>query len=106
MLVYELAALVLGRRRLHRVTGTSMRPALRDGDLVVVDPNGRAPRPGDLVVARPPFQPVDIVKRVATVDRLGRVRVVGDQPDRSTDSRSFGAIPPERVVGRVTGRLR
>ena len=49
MLVRELAALALGRRRLHRVRGHSMAPGLRDGDLVILrprPPHDRPLRPG------------------------------------------------------------
>ena len=85
-----------------------MAPSFRDGDLVLVDPRGyerRRPRPGDVVVARHPFQrDCWMVKRVATVDRRGAVRVVGDNRAHSTDSRSLGAL--DRVLGPVVARLR
>lgn len=108
MLVRELVALALGRRRLHRVRGHSMAPGLREGDLVVLDPRAfhhRAPRPGEVVVVRHPYRGVHLVKRVATVGNDGRIRVVGDAADESTDSRTFGAIAPDRVLGRVTHRI-
>ena len=85
-----------------------MQPTLVDGDLVIVDPEGfrhRPPRPGDVLVARHPYRGVHLVKRVSTVGVDGRLRIVGDNDDGSTDSRSFGAIGPDRVLGRVTRRL-
>ena len=45
-----------------------------------------------------------MVKRVTTVDRAGAVRLIGDNPRASTDSRSFGAI--SQVLGPVVARLR
>lgn len=85
-----------------------MEPAFADGDLVVLDPGafrGRPPRPGEVVVARHPYRGVHLVKRVATVGADGRVRVVGDASDLSTDSRSFGALSPDRILGRVTLKI-
>ena len=85
-----------------------MEPTYRDGDLVLVDPGGyadRRPRPGDVVVAGHPFERDRwMVKRVTTVDRAGAVRLIGDNPRASTDSRSFGAI--SQVLGPVVARLR
>ncbi len=85
-----------------------MQPTYRDGDLVLVDPRGydcRRPRPGEVVVAKHPFERDRwMVKRVATVNRTGGVRVIGDNRESSTDSRAFGAI--DTVLGPVVGRLR
>jgi signal peptidase I len=54
-----------------RISGPSMAPTLRDGDVVVVR-HGRAPRPGDVVLARyrsMPDRPV--VKRVVRAEEDG-----------------------------------
>ena len=90
------------------VTGESMTPALRPGDWLLVDPAGyarRAPRPGELVVVPDPREERRwLVKRVAAVGPEGDLFVAGDAPDRSTDSRVFGTLPPDRVVGRPWAR--
>ena len=100
-------ALALRRRQLHRVQGHSMRPTLVEGALVVVCACGTdRVRPGDIVVARHPYRGVHVVKRVAAVGAQGRLWLVGDAGDGSTDSRAFGAVSPERLVGRVTAVLR
>jgi len=86
-----------------------MEPTLSDGDLLLVDPrafSNRAPRPGEIIVARHPYRGVHMVKRVATVTNEGRVRVVGDNPEASTDSRAWGALRPDRILGKVTGKVR
>ena len=109
MLLTELVALALGRRRLHRVRGSSMSPAYVEGDLVLVNPHAyreRPPRPGDVVLAQHPYKGVTLLKRVATVSADGRVRVVGDDPAQSTDSRQFGGIAPGCIEGRVVARMR
>lgn len=96
------------RRRCFEVGGESMRPTLRPGQRVLVDPRAyarRVPALGDIVVARHPFRrEVHLVKRVARVDG-DRVFLAGDNPAESTDSRTLGGFLPERIVGRVTSAL-
>lgn len=105
----EILLWLVRRRWRFRITGYSMVPALNPFDEVLVD--GRAyrrarPRPGDIVVTRHPYRrDVLLVKRVAAVLDDGRCLLTGDNPDESTDSRSFGLIPAERILGRVTSRL-
>jgi nickel-type superoxide dismutase maturation protease len=85
------------------VSGTSMLPTLRPGDRLLVARIGR-PRPDDLVVIRDPRTPSRLLcKRVVSTD--GRHIVVrGDNPEASTDSRVFGPVPEEWVVGSVLRR--
>jgi nickel-type superoxide dismutase maturation protease len=86
------------------VEGDSMRPALRSGDRVVAL-GWRRPRPGQLVAARDPRDHDRVlVKRAVTTDDEDGVTVAGDNPDASTDSRTFGAIPWSLVIGRVVYR--
>ena len=47
-----------------------------------------------------------MVKRVATITHTGRIRVIGDNPGESSDSRAWGAIGPDRVLGLVTAKVR
>ena len=86
------------------VEGRSMEPALEDGDWVLVDPDAflsRSPRPGDLVLAPDPREPARVlIKRVGEATSDGRLTILGDAPDASTDSRVFGAIDPVLVRGR------
>lgn len=91
------------RPRRVLVSGTSMVPALVPGDRLLVARTHR-PRPGDLVAVRDPRQPRRLlVKRVASVTSAG-VDVRGDDPAHSTDSRSFGPVPEDFVVGIVLHR--
>ena len=80
-----------------------MHPALQAGDFCLVR-RTRDVRPGEIVVVRRPDRPdLLVVKRV-----LGRTPdgwwVGGDNPNASNDSRVFGAVPDELVVGRVIWR--
>lgn len=101
----------LGRsvRRIE-VVGTSMAPALRPGDRLVVVARPWSPpawpRPGQVVAVRDPRRPDRIlVKRVGVVDRpAGSLEVLGDAPDASTDSRTFGPVPRSSLVGRAVYR--
>lgn len=87
-----------------------MVPLLEPGDEVLVNPRAyrqRSPRPGDIVVARHPYRTdLRLIKRIAEVLDDGRCVLEGDNLTESTDSRVFGAIPPERIAGRVTSRFR
>lgn len=84
-----------------------MLPAYRDGDLVLVDAGayaGLPPRPGDVVLVAHPYRSdVRLVKRVERITGDGCVFVLGDNPSESTDSRSFGALRPSQILGKVTG---
>lgn len=96
---------LLRRRRRFRVSGSSMEPLLRPDDEVLVNPQA-PPRPGDIIVARHPYRTdVRLIKRVAAVDERGRCLLQGDNPAESTDSRSFGYIPPDDILGRVVSRF-
>lgn len=84
-----------------------MRPSFAPGELVWIDPRAyrlRPPAVGEVVVAKHPFKrDVAIVKRVAFVAADGSCELRGDNPSESTDSRSFGRIPRERILGLVVG---
>src|SRR5215212_3133593 len=82
------------RRRLYRVTGESMLPGLKPGELVFVDFNAYRlvqPQAGHIVILYHPYRPgLKIIKRVTEVLDGGKYFVSGDNPAASTDSRSFG----------------
>ena len=87
------------------VEGDSMRPALEPGDRLLVVAGRRGLRPGDVVAVRDPRAPAvrTMVKRVSAVGPDG-VSVLGDSPEASTDSRTFGPVPGDLVVGRAVYR--
>jgi signal peptidase I len=101
------AALVRPLRRVE-VHGDSMRPTYRPGDrlLVVRRLPGRRARAGAVVVVRDPRVPGRVlVKRVEAWTDEG-VWVRGDDGGHSTDSRHFGPVPADRVMGTVVRRYR
>lgn len=87
-----------------RVVDDSMRPALTPGDYVVVNRwayRFRDPREGDVVLLRSPEGPRFLVKRVVNVVDREKVFVIGDNLERSRDSRHFGPVHRSAIIGRV-----
>lgn len=90
-----------------RVVDTSMQPALRPGDHLLVLSWPRSVRRGDIVVLRDPEAPSTfLVKRVVGHALTGQVVVGGDSPNVSRDSRQFGPVPSQLIVGKAIYRYR
>ena len=91
----------LGRWRVYRVSGHSMTPTLAEGDWLLVDSYvPELPQPGELVVFTDPVLDQLLVKRV--ISRAEKTFAVGsDEPWESRDSRHFGSLSSESLVGRV-----
>jgi len=86
-----------------------MIPHLQPGDELLVDPRAyrqQSPQVGDIVVAyRPDRTDITMIKRIAAVEQDGRLLLRGDNPTSSTDSRSFGPVPCENILGKVTSKF-
>jgi len=80
-----------------------MAPTLRHGDQLLVARRGRA-RAGAMVVVRLPDDLLAVKRLVRCVDG-GDIWVEGDNPLASTDSRSFGPLPADSVVGVPFARI-
>ena len=128
------AALVVLRRQvaIATVAGPSMQPTLQAGDQVLVRRASLASlRPGQIVVIErpetdgtwssgPPDWPGGgrewLIKRLAAVPGdpdaggnlvpAGQFAVLGDNAAASLDSRSFGYVPAERLLGVMLRPLR
>ena len=98
--------MILGQLKAVRVSGNSMQPTLGDNDIVLVrSPNDISV--GDIVLASHPFKSsVTMLKRVVAVDAAGRFDLRGDDPDESSDSRTFGTIPIDHIQGKAVCRLK
>jgi signal peptidase I len=92
------------------VEGGSMRPTLKPGDWAIAVRTRRLRRGDVVVVEHPDRAGFELVKRVTHLpgevapDGLGladRVWVEGDDPEGSSDSRTFGPLPMGLVRGRV-----
>jgi nickel-type superoxide dismutase maturation protease len=92
------------------VAERSMEPALRPGDWLLVRRSMRAGhppriRPGQIVIARHPGEPgLLLVKRAARREQAGWWLESGNPGAGAVDSRSFGAVPPGLIEGRVVLR--
>ncbi len=101
-----------------RVHGLSMMPMLRPGAVVAVDDSAyreRGPQDGEIVAARPGLLGGRaIVKRVAGAPHEqvtlgaqtwtlgeGEYLLLGDALDESLDSRTFGPVRQQELIGRV-----
>ncbi len=95
------------------VDGESMRPTLEPGDFVIATRPRRVVR-GSLVLVEHPRRPgYEMVKRVAALPGeeagpflLGPAEfwLLGDNGDRSTDSRQFGPVDRSAVRGIIAWR--
>jgi nickel-type superoxide dismutase maturation protease len=87
------------------VSGASMVPTYYAGDRLLVRYGARV-RTGDVVLARDPRVPERILVKRAARRESGGWWLLADNPYAPGDSRQFGAVPDELVLGRVLLRLR
>ncbi|MBI4692327.1 MAG: signal peptidase I [Candidatus Terrybacteria bacterium] len=104
------------------VSGASMEPTFDNGDYLIIDElsyNLRKPQKGEVVVFRYPLDPSKFfIKRIAglpeeTMEINGRkitlaeneYFVLGDNRSASSDSRIWGPVPENLIVGRTLVRL-
>ncbi|MFD3442197.1 nickel-type superoxide dismutase maturation protease [Streptomyces sp. NPDC058685] len=87
------------------VTGPSMYPTLRHGDQLLVH-YGAEVKAGDIAVLRHPLQQDLLIVKRLVERREDGWWVLGDNPGAEGDSRVFGSVPHELLLGRVRGRYR
>lgn len=83
-----------------KVVGHSMEPTLKQNQIVIVSSIPylfRKPKIGDIVVLK---RQKYIIKRIAAIKKE-QVFVVGDNKKESRDSREFGWIKKDRILGKV-----
>ena len=99
---------MIGRRQRFRVTGRSMLPTFAPGDYLLVDRQAyreRLPTVDDIVVSQHPYQrDVILIKRVQCLNG-SELWLSSDNGAEGTDSRRFGFISSELLLGRVTTRV-
>ena len=93
-----------GRYGLLDVDGPSMAPTLSHGDRLVCR-YGAGVRPGAIVVARHPLRQELLVVKRATERRTGGWWLLSDNSLVESDSRDYGPVPDELVLGRVLCRF-
>jgi phage repressor protein C with HTH and peptisase S24 domain len=86
---------------LYRVEGDSMKPTYVTGDTLLAT-GWFHPRVGQVVVATRSGRP--LIKRIVKL-ASGQVWIEGDNPEGSTDSRQFGALPVASLRARIMKKL-
>ena len=84
---------------IYRVAERSMEPAIMEGSYVIVNCWPMSMRIGEVVIAMDPYGRI-IAKRIKKVNG-SKLFLVGDNTRSSIDSRRFGWIGRERVLGKV-----
>jgi phage repressor protein C with HTH and peptisase S24 domain len=84
---------------IRQVVGISMSPTLRAGQLVLATGRFGYVHEGDVVIIW--HNGREKIKRVAQVDPNKGMYVLGDNPDESTDSRSFGWLDHDEIIAKV-----
>jgi len=92
--------------RFLKVTGHSLEPQYREGDFVLVAkiPFLFSIRPGDLIVFQHERYGV-MIKQVARVELSPKRLFVLGWHERSVDSRRFGPIAYDSVIGKVVWHI-
>jgi signal peptidase I len=88
------------------VSGDSMLPTYKDGDIICVFKFIKPNKMDVALVNNPRVQEhYPVVKRVTGELRRGNKRdlvfLLGDNPDKSYDSRHYGWIPESSIIGKV-----
>ena len=84
--------------RPYQVNGQSMEPTFSQGNLIIIS-RIMTPRATDVVVVQTQYG--EMLKRIVKFDESGQIWVEGDNKEASTDSREYGWLPANSVVGKV-----
>ncbi len=83
---------------IRRVTGNSMYPTYKNGQIIVVSPLKKA-KVGSIVMAVQSKR--EVLKRVASITNDHMVELRGDNATESTDSRALGPVTMNAILGVV-----
>jgi nickel-type superoxide dismutase maturation protease len=89
--------------KLIKITGNSLSPGYNPGDYAITTTLSfvlRALKTGDIVVFKHPVYGTMVKQIQSTDQQTGELFVVGTH-SQSTDSRHFGPIPPNWLIGKV-----
>ena len=102
--LFTLFTLIIGYRKHLRVFGNSMEETLKEGDLITyknLNPKKINLEVGDIVVAsHPKIKNKLLIKRIHRIYK-NKFDLRGDNSLASTDSRDFGLIELDLIIGKV-----
>ncbi len=102
--LFTLFSIMIGYRQHLRVVGDSMEGTVSDGDLIIykkINPKNLDLNIGDIVVAsHPKIKSKLIIKRIYQIDQ-NKFDLRGDNFLSSTDSREWGLVKLDLIVGKV-----
>ena len=76
-----------------------MIPRIKPGQFVLIRKTKKI-KENDLILFQHPFKGIKLVKRVDHIEQ-GMIYALGENKEESSDSREFGYIPKELVIGKV-----
>lgn len=90
----------------YQVHGNSMQPQYPDSANILVQKKWFLCklRINEVIILKDPRTNERIIKRIKYIKR-GRFFVVGDNAIESTDSRTFGLISPQQIIGKVIYKI-
>ncbi|HUQ84699.1 MAG TPA: nickel-type superoxide dismutase maturation protease [Candidatus Limnocylindrales bacterium] len=87
----------------YAIKGNSMSPTLKPGQNVLVSRMSyliAKPKIGDIIAVKDPGDGKTIIKRISEV-KNNKYFVLGDNKEHSTDSRKFGMLDRQNIIGKV-----
>ena len=97
----------MGFRKTAIVSGSSMLPSLKEGDVLFfkIYKVGKSElKPGQIVIFNHPQKNIICIKRISVVNQ-NNIELLGDNIEYSEDSNKFGLLNNERIIGIVTSKL-
>lgn len=87
----------------YKISGNSMTPTLAPNDIVLVNRMSywfASPKINDIIAVRDPRDGKILIKRIKKIENK-QCFVQGDNKNSSTDSRVFGMIRKQDIIGKV-----
>lgn len=82
---------------IRRVSGNSMAPTLKDGQIIIAS-SLKQPKLGAIIVFK--HNNREKIKRIKSISNR-KIEVIGDNAGASSDSRDFGLIEQDHIIGTV-----
>ena len=100
LILFSILIVILAFFRPIEVNGISMCPTLQDGQYLILNTLDKDVEIGDIVVIKPLVCAGGkiIIKRVTDIDN-NKIFIEGDNKDHSLDSRTFGWIDKNSIMG-------